>query len=102
MHGPDGTDYPNKSIYVEIVKPERIVYTNSGGKKGDPGAQFQATWTFEAQGDKTAHLADGFPNGCGTRSRDQSVWRHRRWPSDARTTRGALGEGLKMEVIFAG
>src|SRR4051794_29231769 len=26
MHGPDGTDYPNKSIFVEVVKPERIVY----------------------------------------------------------------------------
>jgi len=35
------------------VKPERIVYSHGGGKKGDPGAQFQATWTFEAQGDKT-------------------------------------------------
>jgi uncharacterized protein YndB with AHSA1/START domain len=53
MHGPDGTDYPNKGVFIEIVRPERIVYSNAGGKKGDPGAQFQATWTFEAQGDKT-------------------------------------------------
>ena len=53
MHGPDGTDYPNKTVFIEVVKPERIVYSNVGGKKGDPGAQFEATWTFEAQGDKT-------------------------------------------------
>jgi uncharacterized protein YndB with AHSA1/START domain len=53
MHGPDGTNYPNESVFIEVVKPERIVYSNGGGKKGDPGAQFQATWTFEAQGDKT-------------------------------------------------
>jgi uncharacterized protein YndB with AHSA1/START domain len=53
MHGPDGTDYPNKSVFIEIVKPERIVYSHGGGKKGDPGAQFQATWTFKAQGEKT-------------------------------------------------
>jgi uncharacterized protein YndB with AHSA1/START domain len=53
MHGPDGTDYPNYSVFIEVVKPERIVYSHSGGKKGDRGAQFDATWTFEAQGDKT-------------------------------------------------
>lgn len=53
MHGPDGTDYPNKSKFIEVVKPERIVYSHSGGKKGDPGAQFVATWTFEPIGEKT-------------------------------------------------
>lgn len=26
MHGPDGTDYPNRSVYTEIRKPERIAY----------------------------------------------------------------------------
>ncbi len=53
MHGPDGTDYPDKSVFIEVVKPERIVYSHGGGKKGGPGAHFQATWAFEVQGDKT-------------------------------------------------
>jgi uncharacterized protein YndB with AHSA1/START domain len=53
MHGPDGTDYPNKCVFIEVVKLERIVYSHSGGKKGDPGAQFEVTWTFQAQGNKT-------------------------------------------------
>jgi uncharacterized protein YndB with AHSA1/START domain len=26
MHGPDGKDYDNKIVYVEIAKPERLVY----------------------------------------------------------------------------
>jgi uncharacterized protein YndB with AHSA1/START domain len=47
MHGPDGTDYPNKSIFTDVVEPERIVYTHAGGKKGAPGANFVATWTFD-------------------------------------------------------
>jgi uncharacterized protein YndB with AHSA1/START domain len=25
MHGPDGVDFPNTNVFVEIVKPERIV-----------------------------------------------------------------------------
>jgi len=53
MHGPDGTDYPNYSVYTEIVKPERICYSHTGGKKGDRGANFQQTATFEAVGNKT-------------------------------------------------
>jgi uncharacterized protein YndB with AHSA1/START domain len=26
MHGPDGADYPSDSVFVEVVKPERIVF----------------------------------------------------------------------------
>jgi len=47
MHGPDGVDYQNKIVYVEIVKPERLVYTHTGG------AQFRTTVTFADQGGKT-------------------------------------------------
>jgi uncharacterized protein YndB with AHSA1/START domain len=53
MHGPDGTDYPNKSIFTEVVKPERISYTHGGSKKGSPEVSFEATWTFEDLGGKT-------------------------------------------------
>jgi len=53
MHGPDGTDYPNKSIFEEVVKPERLVFSHTGGKKHDAGAPFVATWTFEDVGGKT-------------------------------------------------
>ena len=53
MHGPDGTDYPNISVFKEIVKPERIVYSHGGGKQGGPGVHFLSTWTFEALGNQT-------------------------------------------------
>jgi len=53
MHGPDGTDYPSQGVFIEVLRPVRIVYSMVGGKKGDPGHQFEATWTFDAQGDKT-------------------------------------------------
>jgi uncharacterized protein YndB with AHSA1/START domain len=53
MHGPDGANYPGKSVFSEVVKPERIVLTHSGGKEGGPGVNFKSTWTFEAEGDQT-------------------------------------------------
>jgi len=56
MHGPDGTDYPNSSVFREIVAPERLVYSHGGAKKGGPGANFVATWTFEAIDEQTTRL----------------------------------------------
>jgi hypothetical protein len=26
MHGPNGVDYPNKNVFVDIAAPERIVF----------------------------------------------------------------------------
>jgi len=48
MHGPDGANYPNQSVFKEIVKPERIVYAHGGAREGGgPEATFVATWTFD-------------------------------------------------------
>lgn len=47
MHGPDGTNYPNKSTFREIVPLERITYSHGGGREEGPGATFVASWTFE-------------------------------------------------------
>ena len=48
MHGPDGTDYKNKSIFKEIVPHKKIVFEHIA-------PNFIATIDFEAQGEKT-HL----------------------------------------------
>ena len=47
MHGPDGTDYKNKSVFKEIVKHKKIVYEHVSAPR------FLATIQFEAKGDKT-------------------------------------------------
>jgi uncharacterized protein YndB with AHSA1/START domain len=52
MHGPDGTDYDNKIVYSEIVKPERLVYDHGSDKEDDPG-KFHVTVTFADEGDRT-------------------------------------------------
>lgn len=52
MHGPDGTDYPNKIVYREIVEPERLVYDH-GDDEGNDSQTFRSTVAFADQGDKT-------------------------------------------------
>lgn len=60
MHGPDGTDYPNKSKFLEIVPQERITYLLGGGSDLEAderrGATFRATWTFETVGENLTRL----------------------------------------------
>lgn len=48
MHGPDGTDHPNESVFVEVVAPERVVFEHLS-----EGHHFVMTITFTAQGSKT-------------------------------------------------
>lgn len=52
MHGPDGRDYPNKIVFLEVVKPERLVYKH-GGEKGYEPVNFHVTVTFTDRGGKT-------------------------------------------------
>jgi uncharacterized protein YndB with AHSA1/START domain len=47
MQGPDGTNYPNHSVFEEVVKPERIVYTHGGHRENGPSVSFLSTWTFD-------------------------------------------------------
>jgi len=46
MHGPDGTNYPNRSVFKEIVPNERIVYEHFN-------PHFITTVIFESIGDET-------------------------------------------------
>ncbi len=47
MHGPDGSNYPNKSVFKEVIAPEKIVFSQDGGRENGPGAHFVATWSFD-------------------------------------------------------
>ena len=42
MHGPDGTDYPNKVSFIEVERPARLVYLHGDDKQPD---QFHVTVT---------------------------------------------------------
>jgi uncharacterized protein YndB with AHSA1/START domain len=49
MHGPDGTDYFNRIRYIEIVSPQRLVYSHGDEKE----ESFQVTVTMEEKGNAT-------------------------------------------------
>jgi len=47
MHGPDGTNYKNKSVFKEVILHKRLVYEHITAPK------FVATVEFQEQGDQT-------------------------------------------------
>ena len=47
MHGPDGTDYKNESIFIEIKSQEKLVWNHLSG------LEFQVVATFEKLLNKT-------------------------------------------------
>lgn len=96
MHGPDGTDYPNRNIFIGVVKPERIVYSLSGGKTGDSSVQSELIWTFEEQ--HQANIAHGLPIRSRLRTCRQDVPSHRRWQPNVGPSWRVLGEPSRRAV----
>jgi uncharacterized protein YndB with AHSA1/START domain len=47
MHGPDGVDYPNESVFVDVTPPERVVFDHISGH------HFRMTIALLAQGETT-------------------------------------------------
>lgn len=59
MRGPDGTEFPNPGVYLEVVQNERIVATDAYTKAWQPSAKPFMTiiLTFEDVGGKTRYTA---------------------------------------------
>lgn len=51
MHGPDGVDYPNKTLYYEVEECARLVYDHGGNDDRPP--LFRVTVLFSEQKGKT-------------------------------------------------
>jgi len=48
MHGPDGTDYNNHIVFVEVVRPKRLVFKHMPEKGTEPG-NHETTVMFEEE-----------------------------------------------------
>ncbi|MFH0344203.1 MAG: SRPBCC family protein [Chromatiales bacterium] len=59
MRGPDGNEFPNRGVYLEVVKNERLVVTDAYTKAWEPSEKpfMTLTLTFEDVGGKTKYTA---------------------------------------------
>jgi uncharacterized protein YndB with AHSA1/START domain len=59
MRGPDGAELPNRGVYLEVVKNERLVFTDAYAKAWEPSQKpfMTVVLTFEDEGGKTRYTA---------------------------------------------
>jgi uncharacterized protein YndB with AHSA1/START domain len=60
MRGPDGTEYPNRGVYLEVVPNERLVFTDAYVRAWEPSEKpfMTGILTFEDAGEgKTLYTA---------------------------------------------
>jgi uncharacterized protein YndB with AHSA1/START domain len=59
MRGPDGSEMPNRGVYLEVVPNERLVFTNAYSKAWEPSEKpfMTVIVTFENEGGKTRYTA---------------------------------------------
>ena len=59
MRGPDGSEFPNRGVYLEVVENERLVFTNAYTKAWEPSEKPFVTviLTFEDKGPGTRYTA---------------------------------------------
>jgi uncharacterized protein YndB with AHSA1/START domain len=64
MHGPDGTDYRNHFVFIDVVRPERIVFKHEP-EAGTEAVSFQSTVTFaEREGRTEVTIHHVFPSAA--------------------------------------
>ena len=59
MRSPEGDDYPNQGVYLEVVKNERLVFTDAYTRAWEPSQQplMTVVLTFENLDGKTHYTA---------------------------------------------
>jgi len=59
MKGPEGQEMPNRGVYLEVVKNERLVFTDAYTEAWQPAAKpfFTCVLTFGNEDDKTRYTA---------------------------------------------
>ena len=59
MKGPEGQEFPNRGVYLEVVENERIVFTDAFASAWEPSEKpfITAIITFEDEGGRTRYTA---------------------------------------------
>ena len=59
MRGPDGNEFPNRGVYLEVVPNERLVFTDAYSRAWEPSEKpfMTVIVTFENQNGKTKYTA---------------------------------------------
>ena len=82
MRSPDATDYPYEGVYLEVVKNQRLVFTNAYTKAWEPAAKPFTTviLTFEPHAGMTKYTALVRHWNVADREAHEKMGFHQGWP----------------------
>jgi uncharacterized protein YndB with AHSA1/START domain len=96
MRAPDGQDYPMKGVFREVVKPERLVFTNIAiDKDGNHLLEGVTTVTFEDIGGKTKMTLDAHAVGLVPQAPSMLAGMEAGWTGSFDKLAAALGRQLR-------
>src|SRR5918993_5824545 len=81
MRRPDGNEFPNRGVYLEVVENERIVSTDAYTKAWEPSEKPFMTLilTFEDEGGKTRYTARVLHWAVADREAHEKMGFHEGW-----------------------
>lgn len=81
MRAPDGSEYPTKGVFLEVVENERIVFTDAfdPGWQPSPDPFFTAITTLEDLGGKTKYTARALHWTIANRVKHEQMGFHQGW-----------------------
>lgn len=81
MRSPEGEEHPNRGVYLEVVKNERIVFTDAYTAGWEPAEKpfFTAIVTFADEGGKTRYIARARHWTVEDRKRHEEMGFHEGW-----------------------
>lgn len=81
MRNPEGVDYPNSGVYLEVVPNERLVFTDAYTQAWVPSLEpfMTVILTFEDLGDKTRYTARVLHWSIENRKRHEEMGFHQGW-----------------------
>jgi uncharacterized protein YndB with AHSA1/START domain len=81
MRGPDGTEFPNRGIYLEVVENERLVFTDAYTKAWEPSEKpfMTAIITFEDEAGQTRYTARVLHWTVADREAHEKMGFHQGW-----------------------
>jgi len=81
MQGPDGAEFPNAGVYLELVENARIVFTDAYVRAWEPSAKpfFTGIITFEPEGEATRYTARALHWSAEDRASHEAMGFHEGW-----------------------
>jgi uncharacterized protein YndB with AHSA1/START domain len=81
MHGPDGNEFPNPGVILEVVKNEKLVFTDAYTSAWEPSAKpfMTAIITFADEAGKTRYTARVLHWTAADRKAHEDMGFHQGW-----------------------